>query len=179
MEALQVERALFSQARWSRRPIQDVAKDWDSYPLRPKPRIVFKDVAKEIMCEAAVGRVFSDEPSEWEDTMISAGEKILRMAERGAAAARPPAAGPGGSSEDGKSFAARHAEAIFTAHQTFERASDFYGDIKARTAAAGRDPDDVLVLPGVVPIIGSTEHEHRSWQGNWTSFGCRSTDCGS
>lgn len=66
-----------------------------------------------------------------------------------------------GSSEDGKSFAARHAEAIFTAHQTYDRAADFYGDIKARTAAAGRDPDGVLVLPGIVPFIGSTEAEAR------------------
>ena len=57
-----------------------------------------------------------------------------------------------GSSEDGKNFAARHAEAIFTAHQTYERAADFYGDIKARTKAAGRDPDGVLVLPGIVPF---------------------------
>jgi FMN-dependent oxidoreductase (nitrilotriacetate monooxygenase family) len=76
---------------------------------------------------------------------------------------RPPQGHPllvqAGSSEDGKSFAVRHAEAIFTAHQTYERASDFYGDIKARTTAAGRDPDDVLVLPGIVPIIGSTERE--------------------
>jgi alkanesulfonate monooxygenase SsuD/methylene tetrahydromethanopterin reductase-like flavin-dependent oxidoreductase (luciferase family) len=53
----------------------------------------------------------------------------------------------------------RHAEAIFTAHQTYERAADFYGDIKARMKAAGRDPDGVLVLPGIVPIIGSTERE--------------------
>ena len=76
---------------------------------------------------------------------------------------RPPQGHPllvqAGSSEDGKSFAARHAEAIFTAHQTYERAADFYGDIKARTKAAGRDPDGVLVLPGIVPIIGSTERE--------------------
>jgi alkanesulfonate monooxygenase SsuD/methylene tetrahydromethanopterin reductase-like flavin-dependent oxidoreductase (luciferase family) len=79
---------------------------------------------------------------------------------------RPPQGHPllvqAGSSEDGKSFAARHAEAIFTAHQTYERAADFYGDIKARTKAAGRDPDDVLVLPGIVPIIGSTESEARA-----------------
>ena len=78
---------------------------------------------------------------------------------------RPPQGHPllvqAGSSEDGKSFAARHAEAIFTAHQTYERAADFYGDIKARTKAAGRDPDGVLVLPGIVPIIGSTEREAR------------------
>ena len=76
---------------------------------------------------------------------------------------RPPQGHPllvqAGSSEDGKSFAARHAEAIFTAHQTYERAADFYGDIKVRTKAAGRDPDGVLVLPGIVPIIGSTERE--------------------
>ncbi|OBF33630.1 monooxygenase [Mycobacterium sp. ACS1612] len=76
---------------------------------------------------------------------------------------RPPQGHPllvqAGSSEDGKGFAARHAEAIFTAHQTYERAADFYADIKARTKAAGRDPDGVLVLPGIVPIIGSTEHE--------------------
>ncbi len=78
---------------------------------------------------------------------------------------RPPQGHPllvqAGSSEDGKNFAARHAEAIFTAHQTYERAADFYGDIKARTKAAGRDPDSLLVLPGIVPFIGSTEAEAR------------------
>jgi FMN-dependent oxidoreductase (nitrilotriacetate monooxygenase family) len=76
---------------------------------------------------------------------------------------RPPQGHPllvqAGSSEDGKNFAARHAEAIFTAHQTYDRAADFYRDIKARAKAAGRDPDGVLVLPGIVPFIGSTEEE--------------------
>jgi FMN-dependent oxidoreductase (nitrilotriacetate monooxygenase family) len=76
---------------------------------------------------------------------------------------RPPQGHPllvqAGSSEDGKNFAAKHAEAIFTAHQTYARAADFYRDIKARTAEAGRDPDAVLVLPGIVPFIGSTEAE--------------------
>ncbi len=76
---------------------------------------------------------------------------------------RPPQGHPllvqAGSSDDGKDFAARHAEAIFTAHQTYARAADFYRDVKARTAAAGRDPDGVLVLPGIVPFLGSTEAE--------------------
>lgn len=76
---------------------------------------------------------------------------------------RPPQGYPllvqAGSSQDGRNFAARHAEAIFTAHQTYERAADFYSDIKARAKAAGRDPDSVLVLPGIVPFIGSTEAE--------------------
>lgn len=79
---------------------------------------------------------------------------------------RPPQGHPllvqAGSSEDGKDFAARHAEAIFTAHQTYERAAGFYADIKARTKAAGRDPDTVIVLPGIVPYIGGTEAEARA-----------------
>jgi FMN-dependent oxidoreductase (nitrilotriacetate monooxygenase family) len=79
---------------------------------------------------------------------------------------RPPQGHPllvqAGSSEDGKDFAARHAEAVFTAHRTYERAADFYGDIKARAQAAGRDPDGVIVLPGIVPYLGSTEAEARA-----------------
>jgi FMN-dependent oxidoreductase (nitrilotriacetate monooxygenase family) len=78
---------------------------------------------------------------------------------------RPPQGYPllvqAGSSEDGKEFAGRHAEAIFTAHQTYERAADFYADVKSRAAAAGRDPDGLVVLPGIVPFIGSTEAEAR------------------
>lgn len=79
---------------------------------------------------------------------------------------RPPQGYPllvqAGSSPAGRRFAARYAEAIFTAHQTFDSAADFYGDIKSRARGAGRDPDGVLVLPGIVPIIGSTEAEARA-----------------
>jgi len=64
-----------------------------------------------------------------------------------------------GASEQGKAFAAKYAEAIFVAHQTLEQAQAFYADIKARAAGEGRDPDHVLVLPGIVPIIGATEAE--------------------
>ncbi|MGW5473647.1 LLM class flavin-dependent oxidoreductase [Streptomyces chartreusis] len=67
-----------------------------------------------------------------------------------------------GSSEDGKHFAARYAEAVFTAQQTIEDARAFYADLKSRTAAAGRDPDHIKVLPGIVPVIGSTEAEARA-----------------
>ncbi|SEF05730.1 LLM class flavin-dependent oxidoreductase [Streptomyces sp. Ag109_O5-10] len=67
-----------------------------------------------------------------------------------------------GSSEDGRAFAARYAEAVFTAQQTLEEARAFYADLKARTAAAGRDPDHIKVLPGIVPVIGSTEAEARA-----------------
>lgn len=67
-----------------------------------------------------------------------------------------------GSSEDGKRFAARYAEAVFTAQQTIEDARAFYADIKARAVAAGRDAGHLKVLPGIVPVIGSTEAEARA-----------------
>jgi FMN-dependent oxidoreductase (nitrilotriacetate monooxygenase family) len=64
-----------------------------------------------------------------------------------------------GSSENGKDFAARYAEAVFTAHQTLADAQAFYSDLKQRTAAAGRDPESIKILPGIVPVIGGTEEE--------------------
>jgi FMN-dependent oxidoreductase (nitrilotriacetate monooxygenase family) len=67
-----------------------------------------------------------------------------------------------GSSEDGKGLAARYAEAVFTAQQTLEDAQAFYGDLKERTRRIGRDPDTIKILPGIVPIIGSTEAEARA-----------------
>ncbi|MFL9656113.1 LLM class flavin-dependent oxidoreductase [Streptomyces sp. PB17] len=67
-----------------------------------------------------------------------------------------------GSSTDGKVFAARYAEAVFTAQQTLGDAQAFYADIKSRTRLAGRDPGHLKVLPGIVPVIGSTEAEARA-----------------
>ncbi|MET9500767.1 LLM class flavin-dependent oxidoreductase [Streptomyces sp. NPDC006259] len=67
-----------------------------------------------------------------------------------------------GSSEDGKAFAARYAEAVFTAQQTLADAQAFYADLKARTVRAGRNPEHLKVLPGIVPVIGSTEAEARA-----------------
>jgi FMN-dependent oxidoreductase (nitrilotriacetate monooxygenase family) len=64
-----------------------------------------------------------------------------------------------GSSEDGKALAARYAEAVFTAQQTLADAQAFYGDLKERTRRLGRDPDAIKILPGIVPVIGSTEAE--------------------
>lgn len=62
-----------------------------------------------------------------------------------------------GSSQDGKAFAARWAEAVFTAQQTIEEAQEFYADLKKRTADCGRDPHGIKILPGIVPVIGDTK----------------------
>ena len=64
-----------------------------------------------------------------------------------------------GSSEVGREFAARHAEAVFTAHLEMRTAVDFYKDLKSRAKAQGRDPDGVVILPGFSPIIAGTEAE--------------------
>jgi len=64
-----------------------------------------------------------------------------------------------GSSEDGKGLAARYAEAVFTAQQTLEEAQGFYTDLKARARGFGRESSSILILPGLVPVIGSTEAE--------------------
>ena len=64
-----------------------------------------------------------------------------------------------GSSDTGKRFAAHHAEAVFTAHLEKKTAKAFYVELKGLLAAEGRDPSQVLILPGFSPIIGSTETE--------------------
>jgi FMN-dependent oxidoreductase (nitrilotriacetate monooxygenase family) len=67
-----------------------------------------------------------------------------------------------GASNDGRAFAARNAEAIFTAHQRLSDAQAFYRDIKDRAVGFGRSADDVVVLPGISPFIGDTEQQARA-----------------
>jgi len=64
-----------------------------------------------------------------------------------------------GSSDTGKAFAARHAEAVFTAHIQKSTAIEFYRDIKDRVRDCGRAADQLLVLPGISAMIAGTEAE--------------------
>lgn len=76
---------------------------------------------------------------------------------------RPPQGYPvlvqAGSSEAGKELAAKHAEVIFTAQQTLGAAQEFYTDVKSRLAKYGRNPDQLLIMPGLGSIVGETEAE--------------------
>jgi FMN-dependent oxidoreductase (nitrilotriacetate monooxygenase family) len=67
-----------------------------------------------------------------------------------------------GSSEDGKELAAATAEAIFTAWTSEAEARNFYSDVKGRMAKYGRRPEQLLVLPGISPVIGRTETEAKA-----------------
>lgn len=64
-----------------------------------------------------------------------------------------------GASEAGRNLAARTAEVIFTANQTLAAGQEFYSDIKGRLAKHGRRPDQLLIMPGIFPVLGSTEAE--------------------
>lgn len=64
-----------------------------------------------------------------------------------------------GSSDAGKALAARTADVVFTAQTDIVSARGFYQDIRKRRTAAGKSADDVLILPGVFPVIGRTKAE--------------------
>jgi FMN-dependent oxidoreductase (nitrilotriacetate monooxygenase family) len=64
-----------------------------------------------------------------------------------------------GSSDTGRRFAARHAEAVFTAHMEKATAQAFYKDLKASAKDVGRSADQVHILPGLSAMIASTEAE--------------------
>jgi FMN-dependent oxidoreductase (nitrilotriacetate monooxygenase family) len=64
-----------------------------------------------------------------------------------------------GASPDSREFAARWADVLFTIQRTLEGAQDFYADTKKRAIAHGRNPEDLLIMPGLYVCVGSTEEE--------------------
>src|SRR5699024_9824775 len=47
-------------------------------------------------------------------------------------------------------------DAVFTAHATLENAQQYYRDVKEQAAQFGRNPDEIVILPALSPIIGKT-----------------------
>lgn len=76
---------------------------------------------------------------------------------------RPPQGRPvlaqAGSSEAGRAFAAARADIVFTVQSDLGEAQRFYRDMKARAVQAGRDPNDLRILPGIVPVAAATRAE--------------------
>jgi FMN-dependent oxidoreductase (nitrilotriacetate monooxygenase family) len=67
-----------------------------------------------------------------------------------------------GDSDQGRDLGASVADAIFTHAQTIEQGQAFYADLKARAAARGRNPDELIILPGFTITVGDTDEEARS-----------------
>ncbi len=67
-----------------------------------------------------------------------------------------------GTSEAGQAYGARHADAIFTAGlDSLSASQEQYARLKALALEAGRDPDQVKILPGVFPIVAETDEAAR------------------
>ncbi|MBR8457094.1 LLM class flavin-dependent oxidoreductase [Burkholderia dolosa] len=62
-----------------------------------------------------------------------------------------------GSSEPGQELAARTAEVVFTAQQTFETAKAFYKSLKDRLPRYGRSADELKIMPGMFFVVGESE----------------------
>jgi N-acetyl-S-(2-succino)cysteine monooxygenase len=67
-----------------------------------------------------------------------------------------------GSSSDGMNLAGRFADLVFTPQSSVSSGVDFRQRIRASAATHGRDPDQVLTLPGLSFVLGTTEAEARA-----------------
>lgn len=67
-----------------------------------------------------------------------------------------------GGSPAGLELAARTADVVFSVVQELGSAKLAYADLKKRMAKYARSPDDLAVLPGVMPIIGDTDAQARA-----------------
>ena len=64
-----------------------------------------------------------------------------------------------GESDEGRDFAARHAEAIFSRYLDFDAALEFANDMRARLVRAGRPADDLRIFPAARITLGDTTDE--------------------
>jgi FMN-dependent oxidoreductase (nitrilotriacetate monooxygenase family) len=82
-----------------------------------------------------------------------------------------------GSSEAGRQLAARTADALFTVQNTFEEAQQFYREIKDRARRFGRDPEQVLILPGLLPSSAARRPRPRPGWRNSTRSSISAARC--
>ncbi|MET0361047.1 MAG: LLM class flavin-dependent oxidoreductase [Sphingobium sp.] len=64
-----------------------------------------------------------------------------------------------GDSDEGRNLGAAISNGVYTNGESFEVAKAYYDDLKARAVALGRNPDEIIVLPGIQPIIADTVEE--------------------
>lgn len=122
---------------------------WDSYEddalLRDKESGIFVDTDK-VHAINHRGQVFS-----------VAGPLNVARSPQGR-----PVVVQAGASEPGRQLAARTAEVIFTANQTLADGQEFYSDLKGRLPRFGRRAEDLVIMPGIFPVLGGTEAEAKA-----------------
>lgn len=75
-----------------------------------------------------------------------------------------------GDSDQGRDLGATIADAIFTHAATIKQGQAFYADLKGRAARRGRDPDQIVILPGFSVIIGDTDDQARDIERHYRSL---------
>jgi FMN-dependent oxidoreductase (nitrilotriacetate monooxygenase family) len=69
-----------------------------------------------------------------------------------------------GDSEEGRDLGAEVADAIFTHVTSIEQAVAFRTEMRERAAAKGRDPEQLLIVPGIHPVIAGSDAEAQAKQ---------------
>lgn len=77
---------------------------------------------------------------------------------------RAPVLFQAGSSPQGRELAAKYAEAVYAVAADRQMALEYGTDLRSRIAAAGRDPEAVAIMPGLVTYVGRTHEEARAKQ---------------
>lgn len=119
---------------WESYPAEDILADQDSGAFLRRPEageFSFKGSQFDIS-----GRFVTPQPPQGKPVILQAGI-----------------------SPQGRDFATARADAIFSPYRELGPAQEFYRDIQARTAAHGRPPGSVKVLPSGTFVLGDTEEE--------------------
>jgi FMN-dependent oxidoreductase (nitrilotriacetate monooxygenase family) len=66
-----------------------------------------------------------------------------------------------GASDQGMDIAAASADVVYAMSQDVDSAVAYYRQLKGRLAQYGRQPHELLIMPGVTPFIGRTPQEAR------------------
>ncbi len=66
-----------------------------------------------------------------------------------------------GISPNSREFGAKYADALFTSQPDIEHDRKFYSEVKAHAERFGRNPDHLVVLPGLYAVVGDTEEHAR------------------
>lgn len=67
-----------------------------------------------------------------------------------------------GASVPGRDIGARAADVIYSSNVTLDKAQAYYADMKARAKAYGRNPEELLIMPGITFYIDETMEKARA-----------------
>jgi FMN-dependent oxidoreductase (nitrilotriacetate monooxygenase family) len=149
LEALGLEESLDDDTRYRKAGefVEIVTSLWDSFPqsaiANDKGRDVYVDRAKtqavDVKGEFYTSKAVLPVPA-------YAGRPVLFQA---------------GASDHSRAFGAKWADALFTGQRTKGLAQQFARHVKGLAAANGRNPDKLVILPGLFVILGGTEAQAR------------------